>query len=221
LNQWTHGDLITVHMLGLIHNEFASMFQRRGNSFNRSVGDTLEDGMAGYQWVARYTREFLDAYLKHDANAMTFLKKTPADNHVPRHVMIAGYRAAQGPPPTIEGFRVEAGRQGFERAKGLYVAMHKKDPDFRFKEGTALILWAHDLIDHDHLTEAVDLTKVYEEMEPRSGEAYYLSGLAYEKSGKRQLAVEKYRKAVETGNGPTDKAQARLTALENTATSAK
>ncbi len=27
-NAWTHGDLIMVHMLGLTHTEFSSMYQR-------------------------------------------------------------------------------------------------------------------------------------------------------------------------------------------------
>jgi len=46
-----------------------------------------EDGNIGYLWVAIYTLKFFDAYLKHDAAALNYLKKTPAGNGVPKHVM--------------------------------------------------------------------------------------------------------------------------------------
>ena len=53
----------------------------------QSADYAREDGITGYAWVARYTVHFLDAYLKHDAEAMAWLKKTPAENGVPAHVM--------------------------------------------------------------------------------------------------------------------------------------
>jgi dienelactone hydrolase len=76
LNAWTHGDLITVHMLGMMHVEFSSMYQRNEDVWKGAQSDGSfkadygrEDGIPGYAWVARYTLEYLDAYLKHDAAA--------------------------------------------------------------------------------------------------------------------------------------------------------
>lgn len=73
LNTWIHGDLLTVNMLGMAHPEFSSMFQRRESAqrfMENQVADyDREDANTSYAWVARYTLNFLAAYLKHDASA--------------------------------------------------------------------------------------------------------------------------------------------------------
>lgn len=100
LNEWTHGDLLTVAMLGLIHPEFSSKGQRNEglwkNEFARlqEADYDRQDGIIGYSWVARYTRAFLDAYLKQDHSAKEFLERAPVENGVPKHTMAARFRAA-------------------------------------------------------------------------------------------------------------------------------
>lgn len=99
LNAWTHGDLWTIRMLGMSHPEFASMYQR-AESDQRFAENQVADYGRGdtnvsYAWVARYTLGFLDASLKDDASAMTFLKNTPAENGVPKHFMSLNFRPAQ------------------------------------------------------------------------------------------------------------------------------
>jgi hypothetical protein len=101
LNAWIHGDLLTVNMLGMAHPEFSSMFQRR-ESAQRFVENQVadyerEDANTSYAWVALYTLNFLDAYLKHDASAKAFLEKTSAENGVPKHFMGIKFSAAQKP----------------------------------------------------------------------------------------------------------------------------
>jgi dienelactone hydrolase len=99
LNAWTHGDLWTIRMLGMSHPEFASMYQRaeseRRFAENQVADYGRGDTNVSYAWVARYTLGFLDAYLKDDASAMTFLKNTPAENGVPKHLMSSNFRVAQ------------------------------------------------------------------------------------------------------------------------------
>ena len=99
LNAWIHGDLLTVNMLGMAHAEFSSMFQRResGQRFaeNQVADYGREDANTNYAWVVLYTLKFLDAYMKHDASAKSFIEKTPAENGVPRHFMGITFRPAQ------------------------------------------------------------------------------------------------------------------------------
>jgi pimeloyl-ACP methyl ester carboxylesterase len=91
LNAWTHGDVFTVRMLGMAHPEFSSMFQRRESAQrfaeNQVADYGREDANTSYAWVALYTLNFLDSYLKNDASAKAFLEKTPAENGVPKHFM--------------------------------------------------------------------------------------------------------------------------------------
>lgn len=201
LNAWTHGDLITVDMLGLVHIEFSSMFQRNENIWKRFPHEQKadygrEDGITGYAWVARYTLEFLDAYLKHDAAAMAYLKRKPAENGVPVHFMAVNYRAGKGIPPSLEGFRAELGRQGFDHAADIYAAMKKEAPDFKLDE-QAVDTWGSDLMADNHLPEAIELFKLNVTLYPESGHVYDSLGEAYLKSSQKQLAADSYKKSLE------------------------
>lgn len=201
LNAWTHGDLVTVHMLGLIHTEHSSMYQRNEEIWKhfpevQKADYDREDGITGYAWVARYTLQFLNAYLKHDPAAVAFLKKTPAENGVPKHFMTVNYRAAKGIPASLDGFRTELGRQGFDHAADIYAAMQKDKADFKLDED-AVNSWSDELMSDNHLPEAVALLKLNVQMYPNSSGAYYNLGEAYVKSGQKELAVESYKKSLE------------------------
>jgi pimeloyl-ACP methyl ester carboxylesterase len=101
LNAWIHGDLLTVNMLGMAHPEFSSMFQRREGAQrfaeNQVADYEREDANTSYAWVALYTLNFLDAYLKHATSAKAFLERAPAENGVPKHFMGIQFRPAQKP----------------------------------------------------------------------------------------------------------------------------
>jgi dienelactone hydrolase/predicted negative regulator of RcsB-dependent stress response len=224
LNAWTHGDLITVHMLGLVHVEHSSMFQRnedvwKGYAADHKADYDREDGITGYAWIARYTLQFLDAYLKHDAAAMAFLKKTAAENGVPRHFLSVSYRPGKGLPASMDAFRAELGRQGFDHAAEVYAAMQKEKSDFKLDE-RAVNSWSYELMADNHLPEAIDLLKLNVQIYPDSSNAYDSLGDAYMKSGQKELAIESYTKSLE--KDPTnDNAKEKLKQLEANAPAAK
>jgi tetratricopeptide (TPR) repeat protein len=225
LNAWTHGDLVTVHMLGLVHTEYSAMYQRNEDVWKSSFPDARkadydrEDGITGYAWVTRYTLQFLDAYLKHDAAAMANLKKTPAENGAPRHFMTVNYRAAKGAPASLDAFRAELGRRGFDHAAEVYAVMQKVKPDFKFEE-TAFNSWSHELMSDSHLPEAIELLKLNVQIYPDSSNAYDSLGEAYARSGQKQLAIENYKKSLE--KGPTNEnAKQKLKELEGSTPAAK
>jgi pimeloyl-ACP methyl ester carboxylesterase len=93
LNEWVHGDLITVRMLGLFHPEFCSIAYRNEELWDKELPNLQvadydrTEGVVGYSWVMSYTRAFLDFYLKQDAQAGAFLKASPSVNGVPKHTM--------------------------------------------------------------------------------------------------------------------------------------
>jgi dienelactone hydrolase len=100
LNAWQHGDLITIHMLGLFHPAFYSLSYRNEEIWktefkNLQIADyDYNDCLLQFSWVMRYTRAFLDAYLKSDPSAMDILKSGPRANGVPKHQMEVVVRAA-------------------------------------------------------------------------------------------------------------------------------
>ncbi len=103
LNEWTNGDLLHVQLLGISHIQFSSLYQRserfRKEGMRFVPADySLEDGAASYNWMARYTLEFLNAYLKYQESAELFLKRTPAENGVSKHLMAVTLRQAAAKP---------------------------------------------------------------------------------------------------------------------------
>jgi tetratricopeptide (TPR) repeat protein len=224
LNAWTHGDLIAVHMLGMAHGEFSSSNQRdesfwKGFPAFQKADYTRQDGAVGYTWAAQYTLQFLDAYLKHDAMALAFLKKTPAENGAPSHVFSVNYRAAKGLPATLDAFRTELGRQGFNHATEIYAAMHKENTDFKLEEG-AVDSWASQLISENHLPEAIELLKLNTQLYPDSANTYDSLGEAYRKSGQKELAIESYKKSLEKAPNNAD-AKQKLQELESSPAATK
>jgi dienelactone hydrolase len=217
LNAWTHGDLVTVHMLAMMHQEFSSMYQRNEDVWKGAAGQFKadfgrEDGIPGYAWIARYTLRFLDAYLKHDSEAMAWLKKTPAENGVPKHFLSASFRTAKGPAPTLEAFRAELGQRGFDHAPEVFAAMKKEDADLKFQEQT-LVEWGDSLTRDHHLPEAIAILKFNVSLYPDSSDAYgHLAG-AYAGSGQKDEAIENYRKALEK-NPDSEEAKKKLEELE-------
>src|SRR4051812_32832 len=156
LNAWIHGDLVTVHMLGMTHTEHSSMYQRNEETWKdypevRKGDYEREDGIIGYAWVARYTLHFLDSYLKGDQAALAYLKRAPTQNGAPRHFIAVNFRAGKDLPPSLDGFRAELGRRGFDHARDVYAAIKKENPDFRLEED-AVSAWSGDLMAEEHVS---------------------------------------------------------------------
>src|ERR1035438_9372365 len=103
LNEWTHGDLLHAQLLAVSHIQFSSLYQRserfRKEAMRFVPADySLEEGALSYNWMARYALEFLNAYLKHEESAVLFLKRTPVENGVPKHLMAVTLRQASSKP---------------------------------------------------------------------------------------------------------------------------
>lgn len=220
LNEWTHGDLIKVDMMDMAHGEFSAMTQRNEHAWDRlaswqKADYGREDGMVGYGWVARYTLEYLDAYLKHDMAAMEFLKKTPKENGVPPHLIAASFRAASGMVATLDGFREELNKQGFDHAADIYAALQKQDANFKLAEGFVNV-WGYHLMEEHHLPEAIGVFRLNVAVYPDSGNVYDSLAEAYMKTGKKEQAIEFYKKSLEK-DPENDNAKQKIKELESNA----
>jgi dienelactone hydrolase len=202
LNQWTHGDLITIQMLGFIHPEFVSLGQRNERLWKHEFSRIQEadydrkDGEIGYAWLARYTREFLDDYLKHQQSAAAFLRNSPADNGVPAHVMGVKFRGATIAPASFGSFVVDIGEHGFDHTIEIYERTQREQPNFKL-ESDEVVSWAYDLLANSHVSEAVAVMKLGVQLDPSSHNFTSL-GEMYAKAGLKKLARESYEKALES-----------------------
>lgn len=200
LNAWTHGDLLTVHMLGMVHQEFASMFYRNpsfweGFHYAQKADYGPEDGVTSYGVMARYTLAFLDAYLKHDAAGMAYLKRTPAQNGVPKHLVDASFRPAQGIAPTLAAFRARLGQEGFANAEAIYTEIKQQQPYFVLPQ-QPMDTWGWDLMLAGHHDQAIAILKLNTAIYPKSPDAFTSLGVVYAASGKKALAAQSFKQAL-------------------------
>jgi dienelactone hydrolase len=217
LNQWTGGDLYSIQMLRMVHPEFGSLTFRNTNLWNFEMprlqwGDyDREDGIESYAWVARYTRAFLDAYLKTDADARAFLNKPPADVGVPRHTLAVSFHAGRGKPYDLAEFRQTVGRAGFDHLGEVFEAARKAHPEVALGP-SELGGWERGLMSEGHAAEALAVAKLVLKLEPSVG-AYRGLGAAYLALGQTKEAADAYRTAL--AKDPKDLfAQAALAQIE-------
>jgi dienelactone hydrolase len=204
LNAWTHGDLVTVHMLGLSHLEHSSMLQRNEdawwnllNVYRQKRADFgREDGAIGYAWLARYTRAFLDAYFKDDEESLAFLKRSAVENGAPRHCMAVRYRAATGVAVSFDTFRSAVCSEGFVNATDVFSHLKDQKPDFHISE-EILHAWADDLVDEEHLREALAILKLNVQLHPQSSMAHTGLGNIYRLLNRSELALQSFARALE------------------------
>jgi len=202
-------------MLALAHVEFSAMNQRNEDVWKNSwfkAGYIREDGTTSYGWIARYTLWFLDAYLKHDKGSLAFLKKPPTEVGVPAHFIAIDQRDANGPPPTIDTFRAEVGRSGFDHAAEVYDAMKANDTTFALDE-RPVDSWADELIANHHMPQAIAILQLNARNHPQSSGVYESLGFAYLRSGSKNAAADNFRKALAIDPEDAD-AQQQLKLLE-------
>jgi dienelactone hydrolase len=94
LNEMVHSDVYIVRMHDMRHGEFDSMHQRSPAYWeHHPPGEySPEETAESYEWVARYTLEFLNWTFGQDASAHGFLAASPATNGVPDHMLAMDFR---------------------------------------------------------------------------------------------------------------------------------
>jgi Flp pilus assembly protein TadD len=118
-------------------------------------------------------------------------------------------------PASMESFKEELGRQGFDHIQEAYAEFHKQHSDFKLPESDVNI-WGLLLLGDGHVQEAVAVLELNTTLYPDSGNTYDSLGYAYAKAGKNDLAIENYKKAVARHYPQAAQSQQKLDELEKT-----
>jgi tetratricopeptide (TPR) repeat protein len=211
LNQLKYNDGYFVQTSEMIHPGFSSLFIRfREDQYFTDY--TPAEFSRDYTWVAQYTLQFLQAYLKSDVAALKFLKNDPEKNGVPRHLFDMDFREALHPAANIPDFARELAAQGFDKATEVYERAKKTDPGFKLPERD-VNRWGYELLGSGKVSKAVAVFQLNVAMYPDSWNCYDSLGEAQEAAGDKPGAVASYRKSLAL-NPQNFHAQARLKELE-------
>jgi dienelactone hydrolase len=193
LNKMVYADVYLADMQPMEHGNFAASNLRIGNM--AYIDYSREEVKVATVWTAQYVKAFLDAYLKHDAAAMAFLKAPPTANGVPAHMMSMKVRPASATPPSRTAFVAEFKRRQFKDAVAIYDEMRKKDPGFRMI-GQEFNLLGYEMLHKKNPQGAIELFKLGIALEPRWGAIQDSLGEAYEAAGEPTLALAAYERAL-------------------------
>lgn len=195
MNKMTYADMVTVTMLPMVHPNFASDALRltpgsRYTEYSRAEVSTA------YGWMSEYVRRFLDAYLKGDRAARTFLANKPVENGVPPHVAMIETRAGAGAPPTRATFAKRLAEQGFDQAGAIYAEMKAHGADFSF-DADAINSWGYELLQQAMPKEAVAILSFGTELFPKDANLFDSLAEAQAGAGQREDAIRNYRRSLE------------------------
>ena len=195
MNEMKYSDVYITTLLPMKHGDFSSYGLRMAQ--NGSFGDYTRDEIAlAHSWAVRYTGKFLDAYLKGDPAARTFLRNAPAANQAPPHMMISSMRLNQGNlAPTMENFVQTLVAGGFDKAIPVYDKMAAQGSGFRLGPNE-VYAWGAQLDRLNRPVQAREVLRLGEHIHPNL--AFIVDALAemQAKTGQTDEAVKSYRRVL-------------------------
>ena len=200
MHEMKYSDVTILSLMPMRHHDFASSNQRfaQDEAFDRYSRDEVAQA---YGWVARYTRRFLDAWLKDDAAWRSFISNTPAANGAPAGMLTAEVRRRkENAPPGWEGFVARLADVGFDQAVPLYEQFVKEGATFRLEQND-IIGWADYLKQRERFAQAREVYRLGDHLKPSLGAKFALAEMQ-RKTGQVDAAAHTYRKilALDPGN---------------------
>lgn len=195
LNDMKYSDVYIVTLPAMEHAAFASDALRFLPA-KRFADYSRAEVSQAHSWMARYVLQFVDAYLKGQAGAKTFLANTPAQNQVPAHLLSVTRRLSTGPAPTQEMLAAEASKDGFATLQPLYEAMRKRDAKFEIAEGS-LNDWGYKLLRAGDTKAAIAVLKLATVLYPNSGNTFDSLAEAYEGVDDKAQAISNYQRSLQ------------------------
>jgi dienelactone hydrolase len=212
LNELKYSNVYQVTMYPMQHGDFSSAMLRfaRPGQFSEYSRPEIEQA---YHWTARYTLEFLNAYLKNDKSGLGFMERTPVSNGLAPHMAKVLHTPAQtGLMPGRAGLAAALAQQGFDQAPRIYHELHERDPAFVLSEQD-VNQWGYQLMRRDNdLPKSIAIFKFGTVLYPNDPNLFDSLGEAQEKNRDVHAAIASYRRSLEL-DPKNANAAARLAAL--------
>jgi dienelactone hydrolase len=200
LNHMKYADVYLVSLLPMKHADFSSFYLRMAedaDSNDHARDYTRSEIQLAHSWAARYTREFLDAYLKKDAASLAFINNTPAANKAPPHMVAVDIRRSKDRvPPTLENFVARLAAEGFDKAVPLYDRFAAQEGGFKLDEDE-INGWGGALYRLNRYPQAREIFRLGAHLYPDRVFLQSNLGEMQAKTGQTQDAVQTYRRVLE------------------------
>lgn len=212
VDRMRYGDVTTVQMYPLTHNDFAADTQRFDPTTTGSHY-TVSQVHAAYGWMLRYTLAFLDGYLKDAVEGRAFLNTVPAGNGVAPGLLASHWRPGVAGPPGLADFVAVLEAGSWDDPAGAYDRFRRHAPRFVLLED-ALADWQSVLAEQGENEKARAVARLHVHIYLREAGAYDALGMADEALGETVAAEGDYARALMLDRSDTH-AEKRLRALRS------
>lgn len=195
----------------LTHTNFSSLsilFE------NRDPGQDVSDTriMASYRWLSKYVFNFLNAYLKHEPEALTFLANNPVSNGVSEGRISIERKTALIRAYDFNDFHDLAISKDYYGLETLYKKEIAKHSDLEVPEGKLNYIGLQ-LSYHKNIDAAIRVYEFALYLYPKSGNLYDSLAETYILKGDTQNAISSFKKLLQL-DPENENAKKRLKQLE-------
>ncbi len=165
-----------------------------------------EAGIRAHEMMCRYVLNFLDAYLKNDKAATTFLNASPEHNGTPAGMITSALKPGLKAPTEEDLYRIFKA-DGLDAALKALHDSKARYPGEPILREAAMRRIGNEAGYYGKSGEAIAIFTLYVEAFPNSAAAYRSLAGAYENSGNKAMAIQNYQRAVELDPNDKDSAE--------------
>lgn len=190
-----NSDAFQLKFHNLTHSHFSSLgvlFEPRDERQDKSDLEIMES----YKWVAEYTLNFLNAFLKNNANALHFLENEPSDNGIKQGLITKQFRKKQNKTFNFQDFNELALKQDYENLNELYSSILSKNPSMELPEGNLNNLGLQLVFNPKTSNQGINVLLFATKIFPNSANLYDSLAEAYLFKGDKDKAMENFKKSL-------------------------
>ncbi len=180
------------HLTHAYFSTLGVLFQERDHRQDKSD----EEIMDSYNLAAVYTLNFLNAFLKNDAEARAFLENPPEQNGIKKDLITLQTKQPQNQPFTFRDFNELAAEQNYKRLKELYDSTLMVHPSLQLPEASLNNLGLQLIFNPQTSQHGINILLLATSLYPNSGNLYDSLAEAYFFVGAREKAIESFERSL-------------------------
>jgi dienelactone hydrolase len=180
----------------LTHSYFSTLgvlFQQRDLRQDKSDLEIMKS----YKLVSEYALNFLNAFVKNDANALNFMENEPSANGIQNGLITRQTKQSENKTFSFRDFNELASKQNYENLDELFESTLKKYPSMELPEGNLNILGLQLIFDPKTSEQGINILLLATGIYPDSANLFDSLAEAYLYVGNKEKAIENFDKSLE------------------------
>lgn len=180
----------------LTHSYFSTLgvlFQQRDKRQDKSDWEIMES----YRLVSDYTLNFLDAFLKYDAEAQKFINSKPSNNGIKSGLITQQTKQPQKKIFTFQDFNELALKQNYKNLNELYNSLREESPSIKLPEGNLNNLGLQLVFNPKTSAQGINVFLLAISIYPNSANLFDSLAEAYLYVGQNEKAKANFEKSLE------------------------